>query len=140
MQLLIFPNSAKLLLIIAARCLHVGSKRFFSCICDKITTPLLYANRIVYYIVNNKDGGFKEIKQPHRKLTNKLKKIKKKITHKKVKFYELIDENITAETAKTEENFKPQISDNFISDRSGVLKLGNLLSDLIISPVKSSKI
>ena len=77
----------------------------------------------MYYIVNNKDDGFKEVKLPNRKLTNKLKKIREKITHKKVKFYELIDENITTETAKTEENFKPQISDNFMSDRSGVLML-----------------
>ncbi|MBL7094657.1 hypothetical protein ISS22_11880 [candidate division KSB1 bacterium] len=65
-------------------------------------------DRIVYYVVNNIDGDFKVVNPPHRKLTNKLKKIREKIARKKAKLYELIDKNITAETDNTENNFKQQ--------------------------------
>ena len=65
-------------------------------------------DRIVYYVVNNIDGDFKVVNPPHRKLTNKLKKIREKIARKKAKLYELIDKNITAQTDNTEENFKQQ--------------------------------
>jgi hypothetical protein len=65
-------------------------------------------DRIVYYVVNNIDGDFKVVNPLHRKLTNKLKKIREKMARKKAKLYELIDENIITETDNTEKKFKQQ--------------------------------
>lgn len=65
-------------------------------------------DRIVYYIVNKIDDDFKVINPLHRKLTNKLKKIREKTARRKAKLYELINQNLSDGSDKTEKNFKKQ--------------------------------
>ena len=65
-------------------------------------------DRIVHYLVNKIDDDFKVVNPPHRKLTNKLKKIREKIARRKARLYELIHENLNNDSDKTENNFRKQ--------------------------------
>jgi len=65
-------------------------------------------DRIVHYLVNKIDDDFKVVNPPHRKLTNRLKKIREKIARRKARLYELIHENLNDNSDKTEDNFKKQ--------------------------------
>ncbi|MEA2096574.1 MAG: hypothetical protein U9P73_07790 [Candidatus Cloacimonadota bacterium] len=65
-------------------------------------------DRIVHYLVNKINDDFKVVNPPHRKLTNKLKKIREKIARRKARLYELIHENLNDDSDKTENNFRKQ--------------------------------
>ncbi|MBC8179545.1 hypothetical protein H8E88_00330 [candidate division KSB1 bacterium] len=65
-------------------------------------------DRIVHYLVNKIDDAFKVVNPLHRKLTNKLKKIREKIARRKARLYELIHENLNDDPDKTEKNFIKQ--------------------------------
>ena len=65
-------------------------------------------DRIVHYLVNEIDDDFKVVNPLHRKLTNKLKKVREKISRREAKLYELIHENLNDDSDKTEDNFKKQ--------------------------------
>lgn len=65
-------------------------------------------DRIVHYLVNKINSAFVVVNPLHRKLTNKLKKIREKISRRKAKLYELIHENLNNDSDKTEENFNKQ--------------------------------
>lgn len=65
-------------------------------------------DRIVHYLVNKINDDFKVVNPPHRKLTNKLKKVREKIARRKAKLYELIHLNLNLDSDKTEDNFKKQ--------------------------------
>jgi hypothetical protein len=65
-------------------------------------------DRIVHYLVNKIDDAFQVVNPLHRKLTNKLKKIREKIARRKARLYELIHENLNDDLDKIEENLKKQ--------------------------------
>lgn len=65
-------------------------------------------DHIVYYLVNKINEDFKVVNPLHRKLTNKLKKIREKISRRRANLYELIHENLNEDADKTEKNFKKQ--------------------------------
>lgn len=61
-------------------------------------------DHIVHYIVNKINDDIKVMNPLHRKLTNKLKKIREKISRRRAKLYELINENLNEDADKTEKN------------------------------------
>lgn len=65
-------------------------------------------DRIVHYLINEINSSFKVVNPLHRKLTNKLKKLREKIARRKAKLYELIHENLNINSDKTEDNFNKQ--------------------------------
>lgn len=65
-------------------------------------------DRIVHYLVNKINSAFVVVNPLHRKLTNKLKKMREKISRRKAKLYELIHENLNNDSDKTEVNFNKQ--------------------------------
>ena len=67
-------------------------------------------DRIVHYLINEINDDFKVVNPSHRKLTNKLKKIREKIARRKAKLYELIHKNLDDDMDKTETNFKKQVN------------------------------
>lgn len=66
-------------------------------------------DKIAYYIVNQLDGDIKVVNPIHSKLTNKIKRTRKKISRRKAKLYELMEENITEDSDKTESNLKKKV-------------------------------
>ncbi len=58
-------------------------------------------DRIVYYVVNQINSEFEVVNPKHSKLTNKIKKVREKISRRKAKLYELIEENINIKLDKT---------------------------------------
>ncbi len=65
-------------------------------------------DRIVHYLVNKIDGDFEVVNPLHRKLTNRLKKLREKTARRKAKLYELIHKNLNDDADKTEANFNKQ--------------------------------
>jgi len=65
-------------------------------------------DRITHYIVNNIDSEFKVVNPKHSKLTNKIKKIREKISRRRAKLFEFIERNIKGHPDNTEANFKNQ--------------------------------
>lgn len=65
-------------------------------------------DKIVHYIVNIIDDDVKVVNPKHSKLTNKLSKIREKISRRKALLYELVNKNLNDDSDKTEENFKKQ--------------------------------
>jgi Skp family chaperone for outer membrane proteins len=65
-------------------------------------------DRITHYIVNNIDSEFKVVNPKHSKLTNKMKKIREKISRRRAKLFEFIERNIKGHPDSTEANFKNQ--------------------------------
>ncbi len=65
-------------------------------------------DRVAYYIVNEIDNDIVVVNPKHSKITNKLKKVREKISRRKAKLYELIENNIGNNPKKTKKNFKKQ--------------------------------
>ena len=65
-------------------------------------------DHIVHYLVNEINDDFEVVNPPHRKLTNKLKKLREKITRKEAALYKLIEENICEDLDKTQANMNKQ--------------------------------
>lgn len=65
-------------------------------------------DRIAQYTVNNIDGDFSVVNPIHSKLTNKIKKIREKISRRQAGLYELINKNIEDDADNTKENLKRQ--------------------------------
>lgn len=59
-------------------------------------------DHIVHYLINEINPDFKVVNPLHRKLTNKLKAIREKISRKMAKLYELVNENLTEDADQTE--------------------------------------
>lgn len=66
-------------------------------------------DHIAHYLVTEINDDFKVVNPPHRKLTNELKKLRKKIAHKKAKLYDLIRKNTEDDIDETGANFIAQI-------------------------------
>lgn len=66
-------------------------------------------DRIIHYIVNKINEDFKVVNPPHRKLTNKIKKIREKIARRKAILYELIEKNINTDADQTKKNLDKQV-------------------------------
>jgi len=65
-------------------------------------------DRIVYYVVNNIDSDFRVVNPMYSKLTNRLKKLREKISRRQARLYQLIYENLSDSPDKTGKNFKKQ--------------------------------
>jgi len=65
-------------------------------------------DHIIQYLVNEINPDFKVVNPLHRKLTNKLKKIREKIARREAQLYNLVHQNLEDETDKVEDNFKKQ--------------------------------
>jgi len=69
-------------------------------------------DKIAYYIVNELDNDIKVVNPIHSKITYKIKRTREKISRRKAKLYELMEENITEDSDKTESNLKKQSKTN----------------------------
>lgn len=65
-------------------------------------------DRITHYIVNEIDSEFKVVNPIHSKLTNKIKKLREKISRRQAQLYELVKSNIEENADNTAISFKKQ--------------------------------
>lgn len=65
-------------------------------------------DHIVQYLINEVNPDFKVVNPLHRKLTNKLKKIREKTARREARLYNLINENVEENKDKIDNNFSIQ--------------------------------